>query len=217
MTIKVIPPEGSVKDQTLQEFIVKFWKYLCPLPKDQSPAWNNDGSKDESFNERIGEDLFMLCFSREPQDTVTRTCNVPTNKGLFIPVMSVEVSQCEKPKATENELRKIADKDQASIHPKSLHLELDGVPLDLARYRFDGQQGPKLDVTFPTDEENAIFPNITTNSCEAVAAGHYVWTEPLSLGQHTIRWKGNLECSPSEECIDENYLEDITYQVNVVK
>ena len=218
MTINVIPRNQTVNDQTLEQYIIRFWQGLCPISKNQSPAWDNDGSKDVPFNNiHINDEaLFMLCFPRFPQAAVTRNCEIPSSKGLFIPVMSVEVSQCEKPGATENQLRVIANKDQASIAPSSLRLELDSVPLaNLSSYRFNASQIDIFDVTFPTPEAEAIFP-ISSTSCRAAAAGHYIWTESLSPGEHTIHWEGNLHCSPPGECIDTDYMENITYNVTAI-
>ena len=218
MTITVIPRNETVNGQTLQEYIIKFWQGLCPLPKDQNPAWDNNGSKDGPFNDNsiVDESLFMLCFSRHPQDVVTRNCTISANKGLFIPLVSVEVSQCEKPTATESQLHTIANKDQTSINPSSLHIELDNIPLgNLNSYRFNANQVDIFDVTFPTPEVEAIFP-ISSISCRAVAAGHYIWTRPLTPGQHTIHWEGNLHCGPPGECIDTDYMENITYNVTSI-
>ena len=63
MVIAVIPPDGNVNGKDLKHFIKKYWQAVCPIPKEHNPIWDNDGSKDESFNDNIDEDLFMLSFS----------------------------------------------------------------------------------------------------------------------------------------------------------
>ena len=210
MTINVIPRNGMVNNKTLDVFIKKFWQALCPVPKDDNPAWQNNGNKDGPFNSNINEDLYMLCFSRNPQTTVTRNIHVPNNKGLFIPVMSVVVSACE----TTGNLITIANKDQTSINPPSISIELDGMPVTHNNYRFNAADLGTFEVSFPYQKE-AIFdiPN-NSGSCNAVAAGIYVWTNPLSPGQHTVHFTGNLLCTPPN-CIDTNYSENITYNITV--
>ena len=121
MVIDVIGKDETVNGKKLKDFIKEFWQDLCPLPKATSPAWQNNGSRDASFNS--GKDLFRLCFSRNPQETLTRNINVPSGKGLFIPIMSVVVSHCEKPNA---DIIPTAKNDQVSINPPSLSLILDG-------------------------------------------------------------------------------------------
>ena len=126
MTIDVIEQNDTVNGKKLKDFIKEFWQDLCPLPKATSPAWENNGSRDASFNS--GKDLFMIMFFQKPSNTlVTRNIHVPSGKGLFIPIMSVVVSHCEKPNA---DVISIAKKDQVSISsPPSLSLKLDGNPL----------------------------------------------------------------------------------------
>jgi hypothetical protein len=213
MVIEVIPPGGTVDGKDRNHFIKKYWQALCPLPKDSNPAWENTGGKDAPFNANVGEALFMLSFSRKPQASVTRTIQIPTsNKGLFIPIMSVVVSACE----TDDPLQAVANKDQSSISPPSLSLELDGTPLGaLDAYISNPAALGTFSVNFPPPDQ-AIFTlkNQNQGPCDAVAGGRYVWTKALSPGEHTVNFKGKLRCTPPN-CIDEEYMEDITYKINV--
>lgn len=209
MVINVIPRDKSVNQKKLEEFIKIFWQALCPIPKKDNPAWKNDGSKDKSFNDSIDADLYMLSFSRDPQTALTRNIKVPSGKGLFIPVMSVVVSACE----TSLPLVATANKDQASIDRHTLNLELDGSSIDLNPYIFKTNDIGEFKVSFPA--QDTIFEINAPGNCNAVAAGRYVWTEPLSPGNHTVKFKGELHCAPAQECIDTVYREDITYNITV--
>ena len=153
----------------------------------------------------------MLSFSRDPQTTVNRTIHVPnSNKGLFIPVMSVIVSACE----TSAQLIPTANQDQSSIFPPSLSLELDGTPLTtLPSYIFVPADVGTFKVNFPSSAD-AIFKINNSGPCDAVVAGRYIWTEPLSSGDHEVHFKGHLQCNGST-CIDPEYIEDITYKITV--
>jgi hypothetical protein len=210
MAIQVINKTGTVDGKNLQHYIKEFWKDLCPLPQASSPAWFNDGTKDPSFNSG-GQSLFRLCFSRNPQNALTRNIQVPEGKGLFIPIMSVVVSLCEKPKAN---IIGIAKNDQVSIFPPSLNLTLDGHSLpNLESYKFNPEEIGTIQVSFP-DPSEAIFPIVSNGPCDAAIAGRYVWTEPLSPGKHTVSWTGKLHCVGGD-CIDTDYSENITYYITV--
>lgn len=213
MAIALRPRGATVNGKKLEDFIKIYWQTLCPIPKKDNPAWNNNGSKDNYFNGLVkGGDLYMLSFSRDPQTTVTRTIQVPSNnKGLFIPVMSVIVSECE----TSGNLIQIANKDQASIlSTPGVELVLDGAPAPHGGYVFAPASIGTFPVKFPA-QPDAIFNIPNSNSCNAVAAGRYVWTEPLSPGTHTVHFKGKITCTPPPNCIDTNYSEDITYNITV--
>jgi hypothetical protein len=211
MVINVIQPGDRVNNKDRNHFIKKYWQALCPLPRSSNPAWENTGGKDGPFNANVGEDLYMLSFSRKPQAPVTRTIQVPRNKGLFIPIMSVVVSECEKP----SRLIEIANKDQSSVDVNSLRLELDGTPLNsLPSYVSNPAAIGSFNVTFPPQSADAIFNITGSGPCNAVVGGRYVWTKPLDPGDHTVRFKGNLHCNPPD-CIDTDYTEDITYKITV--
>jgi hypothetical protein len=211
MVIEVIPPSGKVDNKDRNYFIKKYWQALCPVPKGSNPAWENTGGKDGPFNANVGEALYMLNFSRKPQAPVLRNIEIPTdNKGLFIPIMSVVVSACE----TDDPLPAVANKDQSSIFPPSLSLELDGNPVGaLDAYKSNPAAVGTFSVKFPPPGE-AIFDIKHQGPCDAVAGGRYVWTKALSPGEHTVRFKGKLHCSPPN-CIDIDYMEDITYKITV--
>jgi len=215
MVIAVIPPDGTVNGKDLKFFIKKYWQAVCPIPKEDNPIWDNDGSKDESFNASINEDLFMLSPSMHPQTPLTRDIKVPSGKGLFIPVVPVEVSECE----TERPVDAIANQDQASIDRQSLIIELkegsDVTPIDLDDYKF--RPFDIGNVTFPAE---AIFNIVSPlDSCKAVAAGRYVWTKPLQTGKtYQVHYGGRLRCAPPnppQDCIEAKYSEDITYNITV--
>ena len=221
MVINVIPRGNMVDGKKLEEFVRIYWEALCPVPRNDNPDWDNDGSKDGPFNNTVNESLYMLSFSRfpltgtgVPAAAVTRDIEIPADKGLFIPVMSVIVSACE----VSGNLISIANQDQSSILPQSppkLSLELDGTPLTtLGSYICTPGAIGQFQVNFPTSD--AIF-NIPNNSgpCNAVAGGRYVWTEPLSSNEkHKVQFKGYLKCNGSS-CIDPEYIEDITYNITV--
>jgi hypothetical protein len=204
----LIPPQGNVDGKDLKYFIKKYWQDVCSIPKRDNPLWENNGSKDEFFNHSIGADLFMLSSSIYPQTPLTRNIRIPSGKGLFIPVMSILVSECQ----THEPLVATANKTQSSILPNSLSLELDGTPLSaLESYKFSPFNIDE--VRFPSTPD-AIFKIDRSGPCNAIAAGRYIWTESLSTGQHTVHFKGNLHCNPPN-CLYEDYMEDIIYNINV--
>ncbi len=215
MVLKVLSPGATVDGKNLKQFITKYWQAVCPIPKAKNPIWENNGGKDESFNDSIGEALFMLSPSMSPQEPQTRNITVPAGKGLFIPVVPVEVSECE----TERPVVATANQDQASIVLGSLVIEIkhgnDVTPVDLNDYKFTPFDIGN--VTFPAE---AVFNIIKPlDSCKAVAAGRYVWTEPLKSGQtYKVHYGGKVRCSPPkppQDCIEAKYSEDITYNITV--
>jgi hypothetical protein len=123
--------------------------------------------------------------------------------------MVVEIAQSEYPGATLEELRSIAKKDQDSVYHMSL--TIDGKEYnyeDLAQYR--KTTGP-FDVVFP-DKNLAIMSIDKGGPTVAVADGHYIITEPLPKGNHTIQYISNLLCT-DPDCADPNFGQEIKYKI----
>lgn len=210
MVIDVISPGETVNGKTLKDFIKIYWKALCQNPKNQNPVWqNNNGNQDNSFNASVDAELYMLSPSMNPQTSITRNITVPNGKGLFIPVLPVLASEFETAPLSLP-IVAAANTDQGGIN--SVSLELDGSSISLEQYKVAASNNDRFQVNFPSPQD-AIFNISQSGTCDAVAAGRYVWTKPLSPGQHTVHYKGSLHCSPP--CLEEDYSEDMTYNITV--
>ncbi|MGC2385237.1 MAG: hypothetical protein WA631_19250 [Nitrososphaeraceae archaeon] len=126
--------------------------------------------------------------------TSQRVCKVPAGKALFIPVMPVESSDKELPKASVADLSNSAKNDQDHVKQKQ----------DLDKYR---THTDAFDVVFP---DNGIFGVLKGGVSKAVADGLYIITEPLAKGTYPIHFKSSL-IDPSNP--DTNFAQDITYNI----
>jgi hypothetical protein len=134
-------------------------------------------------------------------------CEVPSGKGLLIPVMTVEWSDKESPGASIEELHSAAKKDQDSVN--SLYLKIGDKEYqytDLLNYRTHTDD---FDVVFP---DNGLFGVIEGGPSKVVADGFYIITEPLGKGNYPIHVKSSLICL-DPDCAEPNYAKDYTYNV----
>ena len=206
MSIGLFKPNENPFGLPYEDHVKNFWKFTCKLPKDKNPAIDNNGQKDEIANQNSNSPVFYLSFSREGDSQVERRCKVPGGKGIFVPTMSVEVSEKEVQDSSADHLKKIAKKDQDSV--KDLSVKLDGNEVnDIHSYRTPTDV---FQLEFP---QNAIF-DVSSGTCKAVADGFYLITKPLSPGTHTINFKGSLE-SNEEDSIEPNYAVNIKYTLEV--
>jgi hypothetical protein len=130
---------------------------------------------------------------------------VPAGKALFIPVMPVESSDKELPKAAVADLSKSAKNDQD--HVNSMYLKIGDKEYnfqDLDKYR---THTDAFEVVFP---DNGIFGVLKGGVSKAVADGRYIITEPLAKGTYPIHFKSSL-IDPSNP--DTNFAQDITYKI----
>lgn len=201
MAIQVIPNNPQYVSA-----VKNFWRKMCGMGRSINPALNNNGQKDMAAHDPSDE-FFYLCFDKDEQPQV-RVCNVPQGKGLFIPIVAVLVSDKEKQNASEKVLDTLTTTDEGNSH--DLFVELDGIPQNPPGFKVHTDA---FDVNYPNDP---IWDGISQGRSMAVAGGHYLLTTPLTPGDHAVHFGGRVGPIPNGvDCIQRNYVEDITYRLKV--
>lgn len=185
MTIEVFKTNENPFGLSYEDHIKNYWKFTCKIPKDRNPAIDNNGQRDEIANQNSNAPVFYLNSSDKGDDQVERRCRVPAGKGIFIPVIGVEVSELEVENASVNDLKRIAKKDQDSA--SDLSAKLDGN--EVSNIRGFRTSTNEFQLEFP---DNPLFGN-TPGTGRAVAEGIYLITRPLTPGTHTIEVKGKVD------------------------
>ncbi|HET6717902.1 MAG TPA: hypothetical protein VFG90_12280 [Nitrososphaeraceae archaeon] len=185
---------------TFEEWTIKFWQWLLPIPTDKSPMTDTTGERC-SENQNSSSPVFFLVFSGG--GSAVRTCDVPAGKAILVPVNVVECSFAEMNVKTEEELHTCAEEDESS-NP-GLFLSVDGKQFkELETYRVHSRA---FDTNFP---ENPIFGK--PGPTRAVSDGYWVILEPLTPGKHDIHFKASLT-NPTTGILF--YNDDVKYTINV--
>jgi hypothetical protein len=202
-TVNILPPGGKPYGLTYADHIKNFWKWAIKTPANENPVNDPTGVKCAAGQEDTNSSVFYLAPNNG--GTSQRVCNVPAGKALFIPVMPVESSDKELPKAAVADLSKSAKNDQD--HVNSMYLNIGDKEYnfqDLDKYR---THTDAFEVVFP---DNGIFGVLKGGVSKAVADGRYIITEPLAKGTYPIHFKSSL-IDPSNP--DTNFAQDITYKI----
>jgi hypothetical protein len=208
-TADIFAPKSKPYKLSYEDHIKRFWKWIISLPKDRNPWYDETGATCTSEQPRSTPSVFYLGGNGGGRsESWKRTCTVPHGKGLFIPVMVVEISEKDFPGKSITELRKIAKKDQDSV--TDLYLKINNREYNTQELRKYRKSTGQFSVEFP---ENAIF-GASPGKCKAVADGHYIITKPLPIGNHTIHYKSELTCTDSD-CLEREFTQDIKYNINV--
>ena len=136
-----------------------------------------------------------------------RVCKVPAGKGLFIPVMQVEISDNESPGSSDAQWAEAAKNDQDSVN--SLYLKIGN-----KEYNFDELQKYRTatDIFEVDYADNGIFGIVVGGPSKVSGDGFYIITEPLQRGNYAVHYKSNLICS-GPECTEANFAQDIKYNI----
>ncbi len=200
------PPESKPYGLTYEQHVQNFYEWLISVPSDENPSNDPTGQNCARGQENTNSSVFYLVGGGGGK--FDKTCKVPAGKAIFIPVISVEVSDKEVPNASVDDLDKLAKKDQDSVTSLSLTIGEKAYTFDdLRKYRV---HTGVFEVVFP---ENAIF-GASPGPSKAVADGYHVITEKLPAGTYTINYKGSLIC-PGTECLAPNFAEDVKFTLIV--
>lgn len=200
--VSVFLPTQNPFDEARRKVLLReYAEAVCSLPLDDNPVNDSNGSKAGRINPG-NPNVFKLAHSRS--GPANRDIQVKVGNVLFIPVMSVIVTQPEVPNATS--LQQCADKDQSSI--TSVGLEVKGSAVqNLDDYRVTTNE---FNVNHPQNNINQV----PSGNHRAVAEGIVVMVKCDQPETFSIKWNGNLICNDAE-CVEQKYDENITYTVKV--
>jgi hypothetical protein len=196
----VVPTNQPVAGQSQGAWTVNWWQTMVPLPADQNPSTDPDGSSAAAGD--LGS-VFMLAGTFS--GTASRTITVQSDQHHFVPLFGLVYINSEG--ETEAEMRGWADEDMPFA--VGLFADLNGTPLvaDLLTQRIDSPPG-LFDLTFNPDNIFRLPPG--TYGC--VATGYWLMLEPLAIGTHTLEFGGGSLGNPFVP----DFLVNLTYTINVV-
>jgi hypothetical protein len=203
--VNIFLPGSKPYGLPYDKHIENFWKWTLGIPAKDNPINDPTGEKCATGQLNTNSSVFYLAFNNG--GISERTCKVPAGKGLFIPVMQVELSDKDTPGATVEELKLSAKTDQDSVN--SLYLKIGDKEYnfeDLRKYRTDTDG---FDVDYA---DNGIFGIVEGGPTKAVADGYYIMTDPLPNGNHTVHYKSSLSCL-DPGCAEPNFAQDIKYNI----
>jgi hypothetical protein len=205
-SVDIFPVDSKPYGLSYKEHVKNYWKLMLSIPVEQNPMEDKTGEKCTFGQESSNSSLFFLAGSTGGLSTIT--CKIKPGLGVFIPIITVEASQAEVPKATIDELHKIAKDDQDGV--TSLYLKINDTEFSEQELRKYRTHTDAFDVTFP---DRALF-GASPGPSVAVADGYYVITEPLSPGNYVIDIKGSLACL-NPDCLEPTYTGEIRYNLIV--
>jgi len=87
---RVLPPWSHPYGASYGEWAARWWQWMGPIPAEVSPGWDLTG--EYAATDQSGHVWFLADCAPPllgPDDSITRTCNIPAGKALFFPVCSL--------------------------------------------------------------------------------------------------------------------------------
>lgn len=197
------------------DFAKLFWQWQFSMPgNEEHPIKDSTGKN--CINGQVNSSSPVFYLSGGGGGTFNRTCDVPKDKGLLIPIMTVVASPNEYEGYTFDQIKGVVRADQDSV--QYLNLRIDNQTYDtddLSPYRTNPTSAFAVNyLCCPT-----LFGGEEGPTTLASADGYYIVTKPLSPGKHIVHFDSGLGDSPitckdpaSTSCA---FAQDITYNLNV--
>jgi hypothetical protein len=183
--------ESKPYGYTYGDWSAKWWQWILGTPESKSPLGDPTGKYCAEGQD--GPVWYLAGFNGKTE----RSCNVPSGKAIFVPIINTECSYAEYPEFKSTEM--LLNCAIEEMKDTKVEVTLDGTPLtNLENYR---AQAPSFNVTFPS---NAIF-GAPAGPTVAAADGYYLMLEPLPSGTHKLNIKG----------VDTDFVSDVTYTLTV--
>ena len=191
---KIFPITSHPFGKTYGEWAAEWWQWAYEIPKARNPVLDLTG---EFCDEGQSGPVWFLAGTFG--GTVTRHCTVPAGKAVLCPLLNlVWVQFPTDPPITVEEIRDVL---APFMDGGIVTCEIDGRAVrDLGRYR---EQSSVFTVTIPSDgyrlPEGSYYPCLDD--------GYYLMLAPLSAGQHTIHFTGQIPAF--------GFSMDVTYHLTV--
>lgn len=199
---KIYPPDEPVFGMTYGEWVAKWWQWEFSLPTSVNPWFDDTGA-----NAGIGQSgpVYFLTGILTGSPVVERTISIPKGRALFFPILNTFCDNVDTdPPMTLEQLRECAAYTINGV--SKLFVKIDGKPIhDLFRYRV---KSPLFCDWFPTTDnvyQTQFGSSFSGWNCPVVSDGFWIMLEPLSVGNHTIKFGGTSG----------SFTLDVTYHVNV--
>jgi hypothetical protein len=180
----IVQPTEKYAGKTYGQWSAAWWQWAANISEPNSPVTDDTGA-DCAVNQK-GSVWFLAGTTG---GSATRSCTVPADKAILVPIINGECSTVEGNGTTDAELRACA-RDLID-HVTQTSASVDGTAIDLGpvsqgRFRF---QSPLFTITFAPN--NGFYPDgSVVGTGKAVSDGFWVMVKPFSKGQHTIDFQG---------------------------
>ncbi len=180
----IYTPQDSPLGIAFGDWIKTFWNWWANVPEPNTSS--------TCFFHDTGNAIFLA----DPLKVGSKTysCNIPTGKPIFFPLVSSEFDKGESTNKdkTGNELMDAAKRENGGQYEPSLTLRLDGKIIDPKFLVSLRAQAPLWNITILEGNQYGE-PHGTYL---AAAEGWYVFLKPLPLGSHELTY---VATSPKPE------------------
>jgi hypothetical protein len=194
----IAPPGSKPHGLSYGEWAAEWWNWALSTPAEVNPLLDESGTCGH-----IGQQGQVWFLAGTFGGSVERHLEIPSGTALFFPILNTVVAATEEDE-TEEQMRAQA---REIFEPNvTLHIEatIDGIPVQTP-WGY-AAESPAFTLHLP---EGALLDQLSGLSGDlepAVAAGYWLFLNPLPVGTHEIHFRG----------VQADFETEVMYEVTVV-
>jgi hypothetical protein len=171
--LELYAPDSMPFGETYAEWTARWWVWVLSIPKTENPLVDENGKN--CANNQSGPVWFLAGTLKGPAE---RSCTIPADKAILLPVINYEASVAEGDGTTDEELGARAKFEMDQI--TNMQAMISGTNInELKQYRI---QSPPFNVTLPVDNVLGL-PAQTTRM---VSEGYWLFLKPFEAGMYDL-------------------------------
>ncbi len=176
--LELYDPDSAPFGITYAEWTARWWKWVLSIPKAENPLVDENG--ENCANNQSGPVWFLAGTLK---GSAERSCTIPADKAILIPVINYEASVAEGDGTTDEELAARAKFEIDQI--TNMQAMFSGANVkELKKYRV---QSPPFNVILPADNVLGL-PAQTT---KMMSEGYWLFLKPLEPGKYDLHSFGS--------------------------
>jgi hypothetical protein len=176
--LELYAPDSMAFGRTYAEWTARWWEWVLAIPKTENPLVDENGK-----NCIINQSGPVWFLAGTLKGSAERSCAIPADKAILIPVINYEASVAEGDGTTDEELAARAKFEMDQI--TNMQAMFNGTNVkELKQYRI---QSPPFNVTLPADNVLGL-PAQTT---KMMSEGYWLFLKPLEPGKYDLHSFGS--------------------------
>lgn len=186
--ITLADPAGTHAGHTYGEWAGEWWNWLYSNPASANPALDETG---EFAGEKQTAAVFFLAGNFG--GTNERTFDVPADKALFFPIVTIQADNCGVPEEdhlTSAELQSAAEDMLSGVTELTLSIDDESFatsPADFSDFRL-----PVTPMSYDVPADDSLYDlqgsDFEGTCAESYTTGYFVMIDGLPAGEHTLHF-----------------------------
>jgi hypothetical protein len=181
----VVPPGETFGGKTYGQWSQAWWQWAASMDASDSPLVDPTGEK--CGMNQSGPVFFLAGVAAAPSSPATaeRTCRVPADVGVLVPIINSECSSAPNDCGASSDYTILLAANAINLDGATAKIRLDGkhIPAVLT-----ASPAPPFDVSWSEENPFGVGPG----DAKSVAFGFYTLLRPLKPGVHRLSFTGSV-------------------------